>query len=149
MENEKSKEARRNEVGYCGDYCRTCHWYNDALRKPAAQLLDLVKSHFEVGVWINYKGGNSDETIKGLEILSKGACNFNCKGGGGWNGCPVRKCCTTKGVDFCFECPEFPCERNWGKKSQYANAFTADKIKRLKEMQKTGVEEWIDRKWKQ
>lgn len=148
MKNKKLTEARRNEVGYCGDYCRTCHWYTDALRKPATQLLDLVKRHFEVPMWINYKGGNSNETIKGLEILSKSACTFNCKGGGGWDGCPVRKCCAAKGFDFCFECPEFPCKQNWGKKSKHANVFTANKIKRLQAMKKIGVQEWISTQWK-
>ena len=77
------------------------------MRKPAAQLLDLVKSHFEVVGWINYKGGISKETIKGLEILSKCACAFNCKGGSGWSDCPVRKCCIAKGIDFCLNVQSF------------------------------------------
>jgi len=147
VESEEAKEAKRNEVGYCGEYCRTCYWYTDALRKPAAQLLDLVQNHFEVAGWINYRGGNSKETIKGLEILSKCACTFNCKGGSGWSDCPVRKCCIAKGVDFCFECSEFPCERNWSEKGEHANVFTASKIKRLQEMKAIGVEEWIKRQW--
>jgi len=147
MGSEKVKEARRNEVGYCGDYCRTCHWYTDALRKPATQLLELLKSHFEVAGWINYKGGSSKETTKGLETLSKCACSFNCKGGSGWSGCPVRKCCIVRGFDFCFECPEFPCETNWGERSKHANIFTADKIKQLQEMKAIGVEEWIKKQW--
>ena len=147
MESERVRRARRNEVAYCGNYCRTCHWYTDALRKPALQLLDLVKGHFEVVDWIDYKGGSSEETIKGLEILSNSACTFNCKGVGGWGDCPVRKCCVVKHIDFCFECPEFPCERNWGGKSEHADVFTADKIKRLQRMKENGVEEWIKRQW--
>jgi len=147
MESDKVREAKKNEVGYCGDYCRTCHWYTDGMRKHAAQLLELVKNHFEVAMWINVKGGSSEETIRGLEILSKGACNFNCKGGSGWNGCPVRKCCMTRSIDFCFECSEFPCERNWGEKSEHTNIFTADKLRRLQEMKAIGVEEWIKKQW--
>lgn len=143
----KAAEARRNEVGYCGIYCRTCHWYTDAMRKPASQLLDVAKSHFEVAMWVDSKGGNSKETLKGLEILSKSACTYNCKGGGGWDGCPVRKCCGSKGLDFCFECPEFPCESNWSEKSEHANVFTSNKIKRLQLMKEIGVEEWIRRQW--
>ncbi len=69
MEREKVREAKRNEVGYCGEYCRTCYWYTDALRKLATQLADLIKNHFEVAGLINYKGGSSEKTIKGLEIL--------------------------------------------------------------------------------
>jgi hypothetical protein len=109
--------------------------------------LNLLKSHFEVAGWINYEGGSSEETIKRLEILLKSACTYNCKGGGGWSGCPVRKCCIAKGIAFCFECTEFPCERNWGEKSEHANVFTAEKIKRLQEMKKIGVEEWIKKQW--
>jgi hypothetical protein len=148
METENMKKSRRSEVSYCGIYCRKCHWYSDALRTPATQLLDLVKSHFEVAGWINYKGGSSTETIKGLEILSKCACAFNCKGGGGWGDCPVRNCCMTKGVDFCFECSEFPCEENWSEKGKHANVFGVTKTKRLKEMKEIGVEKWINRQWK-
>jgi hypothetical protein len=140
-------QTRKNEVAYCGEYCRKCHWYNEALRKPAAELLELVKGHFEVTGWINYKGGNSQETIKGLEILSKSACAFNCKGGSGWDDCPVRKCCTEKGFDFCYECPEFPCGTNWSEKSKHANIFNAKKIGRLQEMKAIGAEEWIKKQW--
>jgi hypothetical protein len=64
MENDKMKQARKNEIGYCGEYCRKCYWYSDALRKPAAELSELVKKHFEVAGWIDYKGGNSQETVK-------------------------------------------------------------------------------------
>lgn len=147
MEDEKVTAARRNEVGYCGNYCRICHWYNDSLRKPAAQLLKLVKENFEVALWINYKGGKSEEVIKGLETLSNSACAFNCKGGSGWGACPVRKCCIARGFDFCFDCLEFPCKKNWGEKSEHANVFTTNKIKRLQEIKELGLEEWIKKQW--
>ncbi|MEA2089461.1 MAG: hypothetical protein U9O89_01695 [Thermoproteota archaeon] len=45
--------------------------------------MGLVKEHFEVAGWINYKGVNAKSTIKGLEILSKCAYAFNCKDGSG------------------------------------------------------------------
>lgn len=147
MESTKLKEARRNEIGYCGNYCRTCHWYTDVIRTPAKQLLSLVKAHFEVEGWINHESGSSKETIKGLEILSKCACAFNCKGGSGWSGCPVRKCCVTKGIEFCFECSDFPCEANWGEKGPYSKVFNKTKIERLREMKAIGVEEWIKKQW--
>lgn len=146
MKTVERREARRNEVAYCGEYCRTCYWYTDALRRPAEQLLNLVKAHFEVAGWINYKGGDSESTIKGLEILSKCACAFNCKGGGGWDDCPVRKCCIAKSIDFCFECSEFPCA-NWDEKGKHANVFNKTKKKRLQEMKEIRVEEWIKKQW--
>lgn len=146
VESVKVREARRNEVAYCGGYCRTCHWYSDALRKPAGQLLGLVKANFEVAGWIKEKGGSSTETIKGLEILSKSACAFNCNGGSGWTGCPVRKCCTEKSIDFCFECADFPCD-NWDEKGKHSNVFNKAKKERLQEMKSIGVEEWIKKQW--
>jgi hypothetical protein len=117
------------------------------MRKPAVQLLDLVKANFEVAGWINEKGGNSTETIKGLEILSKCACAFNCKGGSGWTGCPVRSCCVTKGVEFCFECSDFPCV-NWDEKGKLSNVFNSSKKKRFQEMKEIGVEQWVKNQWK-
>lgn len=132
---EKMKSARVNEVAYCGAYCRTCYWYNGELRDTAEHSLILVKGHLEVAGWIDYKGGDSKATMKGLEILSKSTCSFNCKGGGGWSGCPVRKCCTAKDIEFCFECTDFPCA-NWDEKSEHSNVFTSDKKKKLLEMKK-------------
>ncbi|MEM2103218.1 MAG: DUF3795 domain-containing protein [Candidatus Bathyarchaeia archaeon] len=146
MASENFEKARKNEVAYCGNYCRTCYWYTDALRKPATQLLDLIKSHFELAGWINAQGSNAEQTIKGLEILSKTACAFKCKGGSGWGDCPVRKCCITKGVDFCFECSEFPCTL-WDEKGKYAHVFNRTKIERLQKMKELGVEEWIKKQW--
>jgi len=146
MMEEKMKNARVSEVAYCGAYCRTCYWYNSELRETAEHLLKLVKGHFEVAGWINYKGGDSEATIKGLEILSKSTCSFNCKGGGGWSGCPVRKCCIAKDIDFCFECTDFPCA-NWDEKGEHSDVFTADKKRKLLEMKEIGVEEWIKKQW--
>jgi hypothetical protein len=146
MESENARKARRNEIGYCGCYCRTCHWYSDAMRKPATLLLEQLKAHFEVPMWINSKGGSSPETLKGLEILSKGACAFNCKGGSGWTGCPVRTCCVDKDVEFCLECSEFPCV-TWDEKGKHSSVFSKAKKERLQEMKKIGVEEWIKKQW--
>jgi hypothetical protein len=116
------------------------------MRKVAAKLLDLVMNHIGVARTIDLKGGSCEETIKGLEILSNYVCIFKCKGGGGWSICPVRKCCIVKGFGFYFECHDFPCERNlWVKRK----SFGAEWIERLNEMKEIGVEEWINRQWKQ
>jgi hypothetical protein len=74
------------------------------------------------------------------------ACAFNCNGGSGWTGCPVRKCCTEKSIDFCFECADFPCD-NWDEKGKHSNVFNKAKKERLQEMKSIGVEEWIKRQW--
>ncbi len=145
MEDKKVKEVRRDEVGYCGRYCRTCNSDKDAMRKAAAQLLDLVKNHIGVARTIELKGGSCEETIKGLEIITNYVCIFKCKGGGGWSSCPVRKCCIAKGFNFCFECRDFPCGTNlWGKTKSFGEKW----MNQLREMKEIGVEEWIKKQWK-
>ena len=148
MKDEKKKKVGGTvvgyEVGYCGRYCRMCHSEKDAMRKAAMLLLDQVKNHIGVARTINRKGGKCEETIKGLEILSKYACMFNCKGGGGWSGCQIRKCCVAKGFNFCYECPDFACKENWGK----WKAFSDAEIKQLQEMKEIGMKEWIKKQWK-
>lgn len=37
--------------------------------------------------------------------------------------CPYYKCVENKGLDFCGECKEFPCEKHYGAMAVYAKAF--------------------------
>ncbi len=58
---------------------------------------------------------NFDEFIKGLRWLA--SQDIPCKGcrfGGGWSwwpDCPVRDCAQEKGIDFCYQCADFPCKK--------------------------------------
>jgi hypothetical protein len=50
-----------------------------------------------------------------LEVLSffRGADCQGCRAGGSQlSFCSARQCFREKGVDFCFECDEYPCSRN-------------------------------------
>ena len=137
------EKERKKVISYCGDYCLRCDWYMGRIKEPADQLLVLIKKRLELKGWI--KGGcNPDNFIKGLEWLSKsGFCTYTCKGGSGWGGCPVRKCCEEKGFSFCFECEEFPCKK-WGKWP-----FDQEKIQNLRKIKEVGVETWIKKQWKE
>ena len=141
---EKNENPRvEYEVAYCGRYCRPCHSHKDAMREAAAQLLALLTTHMGVTKSIDRQGGDHKAVIKGLEILSKYACKLNCKGGGGFRSCAIRKCCRSKNLRFCFECTEFPCQQNWGK----WKSFSDQEIQRLQEMKEKGVETWIQEQW--
>jgi len=56
---------------------------------------------------------NYDEFVKVLQWLASQdkPCN-GCRYGGGWSwwpDCPVRDCVIQKGLDFCYQCSDFPC----------------------------------------
>ena len=62
-----------------------------------------------------YDAYDFDEFLKGLHWLSskEEPCK-GCRFGGGWSwwpDCPSRTCSIQKGVDFCFQCKEFPCQK--------------------------------------
>jgi len=55
------------------------------------------------------------ENLKeGLRILANTSIDSGCKADIAKNPeddrCKIRQCCSGKGLDLCFECPEFPCD---------------------------------------
>jgi hypothetical protein len=43
--------------------------------------------------------------------MCRHGCAPNCRGGGGAEDCVQRACCTARGLDGCWECDEFPCDK--------------------------------------
>lgn len=87
----------RSPVGSCGLYCGKCEIYIASMssddKRKAALAAKLSK-------------------IKGKKIAAEDVhcwgCwsnNRNCWG----KRCEFRKCAADKGIDFCYQCPEFPC----------------------------------------
>jgi len=59
--------------------------------------------------------GNYDEFFKVLKWLAsqEKPCK-GCRFRGGWSwwpDCPAHDCFTKKGIDFCYECSDFPCKK--------------------------------------
>jgi len=130
-------------VAYCGIYCRLCDYYTGRIRGSARNLLEIVKTHDELKLFAETaKTFDFENFVKGLEWLSNefSPCIDGCRGGGGWGDCPIRKCCIERGVRFCYECGDFPCEtlKNFPKK-----------VERLDEIKKIGMKNWIEKKLKQ
>jgi hypothetical protein len=47
-----------------------------------------------------------------LEHFAQASCK-GCRSGDCWYpNCGVAPCCKQKGIDFCFQCDEFPCEKS-------------------------------------
>jgi hypothetical protein len=139
------EEERKKAISYCGTCCLKCDWHSGRIKMAADELLDMIKNRPELRMWCkgeeHYDVGNF---LKVLEYLSRtGFCRFTCKQGSGYGGCPVRQCCERKGLAFCYQCNEFPCEI-WGKWP-----FGKEKIENLKEMKETGAEAWVEKLWKE
>jgi len=136
-------EKESELIAYCGIYCRLCEYYTGRIRNSARHLLDIVKSHSELKLFADTaKTFNFENFVKGLEWISNeiSPCVGGCRGGGGWGDCPLRKCCVQKGVKFCYECNDFPCET--------LKKFPK-RVDELNEIGKMGLESWIKQKLEQ
>jgi hypothetical protein len=108
----------RDLTTYCGGYCGTCARSSEytAFREAAAVLAELADAH-GFAHWLPQlvKGFDYAEFRKGLDFFADPGswlvCKRGCRQGDGGPPFCVRQCCREHGVDLCFECVEFPCEK--------------------------------------
>ena len=112
LDNERF-EKEKDLIGYCGLYCRLCDYYTGEIRNVARRALEMIEKHAELEIFAKVSGEFSYEELKrGLRWIVNNLtpCIGACRGGGGWDDCPLRKCCIERGVAFCYECSDFPCD---------------------------------------
>lgn len=104
-------------ISCCGKYyCAFCDYYKGTIVEAAKKLLEFAERYGSLKLIANANNAcNFDELMKGLKWLASQdkPCN-GCRFGGGWSwwpDCPVRDCTIQKGIDFCYQCEEFPCQR--------------------------------------
>lgn len=114
---DKDLKKKYRYVSCCGKcYCALCDYYKGTIVKAARSLLQFVDRYGSLRLIANaQKAYDFDEFTKGLRWLSsqQNPCK-GCRFGGGWSwwgDCPVRDCCLEKGIDFCYQCEEFPCKK--------------------------------------
>ena len=104
-------------ISYCGKYyCAFCDYHKGTMVKAAKNLLAFAERYGSLRLIANANNAcNFDEFLKALKWLaSQGKPCKGCRFGGGWSwwgDCPVRDCCIQKGVNFCYQCEDFPCEK--------------------------------------
>ena len=116
-----SKEELLRAVAPCSMMCHTCPGcQGGAMEQTAKQMLKLLEGYYEFNDAMlpeQYRGWL--EQFEGfrayLEKYTRRSCP-TCRetpedGKGCIEDCPVRMCFREKGVDFCAECDEFPCEK--------------------------------------
>lgn len=122
-------KKKRELPGICGVYCGACETYCAC--------------------------NDKDPTLVDWEAkMGMPASEIYCKGCGSdlvneWCGrCRFRKCTAKKGVEFCFECKDFPCEKlvDFGKTRSHG----ALGLRNFKQLRKISVEEWLtqqEKRW--
>lgn len=104
-------------ISYCGKYyCAFCDYHKGTIVKDAKNLLAFAERYGSLRLIANNNNVcNFDEFLKALKWLaSQDTPCKGCRFGGGWSwwgDCPVRDCCIEKGVNFCYQCQDFPCEK--------------------------------------
>ena len=99
----------------CGLSCRKCLAYSEGEIRTHSSELQKLLGNFDIyaerfsaflPVFKNYP-----DFKKLLTYFTKADCHGCRKGTGIYSNCGVVTCYKEKGVDFCFQCEEFPCEK--------------------------------------
>jgi hypothetical protein len=124
-----SIDCEKWNIAVCGINCAKCRIYeashgNEKLRN------EIVK-------WFRKE---RNETVKPEQIKCEA-----CRGpfDSHWNPeCKIMPCAKKRGLQYCFQCPDFPCK--------VLNEFSSDGIphhkrtvENLRKMKKNGIEAWI------
>ena len=116
-----TKEELLHAVAPCSMMCHTCPGcQGGAIEETAKKLLKYFEGYYEFNDTMlpeQYRGWleQFDRFRAYLGKYARRSCP-TCRetpenGRGCIENCPVRSCYKGKGVDFCAECDEFPCEK--------------------------------------
>ncbi|MDQ7824064.1 MAG: DUF3795 domain-containing protein [Candidatus Eremiobacteraeota bacterium] len=120
-------ETRRDLVGTCGFYCGSC----------------AVHISYKKGIEYQRKLASALSTHMGkpvavTEIQCRGCRSLDRDSWG--KRCTIRPCAEKKGITYCHECPEFPCDQYITLSETYQGIpFT-----QLGELKRFGVEKWLE-----
>ena len=114
-------------VAPCGLYCRDCVLYKDNI---SDDLKDAMSNKYEVPL--------DEVPCRGCRV--ENGNHFHLTAGH----CATLDCAGEKGVTYCFECGDFPCEL-LAPLADGAGTYPHNlKVYNLCRMQKLGVEKWVD-----
>jgi hypothetical protein len=118
-------EPHRQETGYaeivrrlapCGIDCSRCVYFEMGPVKSLAQELSQALEGFsDIAPKVADRVPCLADYPRFEDVLGffSGAQCAGCRSGGSTLPfCAARLCHKSSGVDFCFQCPEYPCERN-------------------------------------
>lgn len=126
----------------CGLVCYTCVAAKGGItQEHARKLLNYLES-FDIyaeklsGFELRLKKYREFNEL--LHLLGEANCEGCRDGVSKLPGCGIAQCIKEKGVDFCFECPSFPCD-----KADFEPLLKTKWLKANKRMKKIGVETYF------
>lgn len=100
----------------CGIDCERCAMCREGrVRKLASGLTDALEGFDKMAPLVADRVSalqGYDRFAEVLAFLAEAACTGCRAGGSQLPFCAARTCFREQGVDFCFQCVEYPCERN-------------------------------------
>lgn len=138
---------KKCHISYCGSYCHICDWHTGKIRKTFQLALDMIDN-----LGLKKQLGDNVDIEKfqiGMKNLAHSSICPGCKAEvgvrkPGEDRCKIRQCCAGKGYDLCNECADFPCKTL--KSNPGVIKFHC--IENLQEIKEKGLEDWVDRQWK-
>jgi hypothetical protein len=115
-------------MGTCGFYCRSCSIYAATERGRDQQRNLAAALSKEMGKTVKV----ADVQCQGCRSLTKQCWGISCK---------IRACALSKGLTFCGECPEVPCEML----STLSESYKDILLVQLEELKRLGKEQWIEK----
>ncbi|MDA3890228.1 MAG: DUF3795 domain-containing protein [Salinivirgaceae bacterium] len=127
-------EEIKQRLAPCGLHCGKCFAFTKGDIRKNSQKLKIDLGEFDVYAerFVNILNEpvfkNYPKFKEMLSYFSEAQCsgcrNEQCKI---FKDCKVRGCSETKGVDFCFECNEFPCNNTGFDEHLHARSVTINK----------------------
>lgn len=138
----QNREMILNDLAPCGIDCSRCVVYKGGVIQKSSTELKKALTNFErkaedfarmVPELEHYK-----EFTRILDFFTNPTCN-GCRNGDSRNpACKINTCFKEKGVDFCYECDDYPCDKN-----SFNNEFKKKWIRINNSMKEMGLENYF------
>ncbi|MBN2336272.1 DUF3795 domain-containing protein [Candidatus Bathyarchaeota archaeon] len=125
-----------DSLGFCGLVCTRCAFYLEGEIGSTARLLrDRLQDYERYTPRMETRFPVLDEYPGFQQVLSWFASRdcVGCRSGGGLTTCGIRDCCVERGLQHCYMCGEFPCDRLQG-----------DMITNSYRLREAGVERFLE-----
>ena len=139
--------AIKEIIAPCGLCCETCFAHvNGNIRKYSLKLKEKLGSfHNNARRFEILLGDPIFNKYAGFKEMLDNFSSENCKGCRKeqckiFNHCGVRPCHQEKGIDFCYQCDKFPCDRTHFDESLYERWVAINEI-----IRKEGLETYCEK----
>lgn len=139
-------EEIKKRIAPCGLHCGKCFAFTDGDIKRYSSKLKIELGNFDVYAerFVDLLDEPKFKKYPDFKELLTYFSSVNCKGCREENcklfkDCKVRACSVEKGVDFCFQCNEFPCNNTGFDENLHKRSVAINN-----KMKKIGVEKYYD-----